>query len=89
MLLESFAVFFADFGVDAAFSGTGSVVRGIFDNGYVEVQGVATRGPLFRCVEAEVPDAVGETLQIDGRTYTIRNAEPDGTGLALLQLEAP
>jgi len=36
-----------------------------------------------------VPDAVGETLQIDGRTYTIRNAEPDGTGLALLQLEAP
>ena len=94
------SIFFGadDFGTAAVYTPTGGsavTVTGIFDNAHEEVDaggGVpfSVRTPRFHTRTADVADAEeGDTLEIDGVIYTIRVVMPDGTGLTMLQLEAP
>jgi hypothetical protein len=62
----------------------------IFDRGYLEQLGlVGGRGPVALVKSADVStEPGGETLVVDGTTYTIRGFEPlDDGATALLRLE--
>jgi hypothetical protein len=94
------AVFFEanDFGVSAIYTPAGGdpvTIEGIFDDRHEEVDaggGVpfSITSPQFHTRTADVPGALeGDTLEIGGIVYTIRVVMPDGTGLTMLQLEAP
>jgi hypothetical protein len=94
------AVFFEvdDFGTTAIYTPDGGesvTIQGIFDNNHEEVDaggGVpfSIRGPQYHARTADVPQAdEGDTLEIGGIVYTVRVVMPDGTGLTMLQLEAP
>ena len=84
--VESFAGYFADFGVDATLNG--ATVRGIFDDAYGDAFGglVAGSGPMFR-VPTTIAVTRGDSLACAATTYTVVNIEPDGTGLSTLRLE--
>lgn len=85
-----------DFGVVAHyFSGTKRYsLNGIFDKEYQGVQTAdvefASSLPVFYFPSSQLPCrwAYGDTLVIDDDTYTVRNVEPDGTGVTRLRLEA-
>ena len=81
---ESFAPFFADFGVDATLNG--AAVRGIFDNPYDGTFGgmVSASGPVFQCA---VSADVGHSLVIGASTFTVASVEPDGSGMFVLRLK--
>lgn len=94
------AVFFEadDFGTTAIYTpdgGQSATIEGIFDNNHEEVDaggGVpfSIRGPQFHTRTSNVPSAdEGDTLEIGGIVYIVRVVMPDGTGLTMLQLEAP
>jgi hypothetical protein len=91
MFTEDLSVFVStdDFAVAAKFAG--AQIEGIFQAPYAEALGVAGVSPTFRCVETDVPSAVGKTIEIflaaGARTYSIVNALPDGTGMTVLVLE--
>lgn len=92
------AIFFDvdDFGVAATFTpdgGASSTVNGIFDKDFVAVDAggsvaVALEEPRFVCRTSDVSTASdGDALVVDGKTYTIRVVEADGTGVTTLVLE--
>lgn len=70
------------------------VVLGIFDDPYLNAQlgeyELDTARPRFTCKEADVIGVQrGDLVDIDGRTYDVlTGAQPDGTGMALLDLAA-
>jgi hypothetical protein len=65
-----------------------AVVRGIFDNGYSEVLGVAGSEPSFTARTSDVSGlSYGSVINIGGNNHTVRVVEPDGTGLTRLVLE--
>lgn len=87
-----------DFGITATYTpsgGSSSQISGIFDDGHEEVDaggGVpfSVTAPQFHTKTSDVSGAAeGDTLAIDGVVYTIRVVMPDGTGMTMLQLEAP
>jgi len=83
--VESFAPFFADFGVDATLNSV--PVRGIFDAAYGEAFGmISGTDPVFRLMSSVVVSN-GATLVIGAETYIVIGIEPDGTGLSLLRLQ--
>ena len=93
MFVEDFAQFFreAEFSVPVTLPG-GSVVQGIFDNGYAQgavgAAGMATSQPMLTLPSASVPaNPVGLVVVVGGVSYTIAQREPDGTGLDVLMLE--
>ena len=68
---------------------TNSIV-GIFENSFVEVNGVQSVKPTFLVSESDVPSIVrGNTITIDNVAYTFIMDQPDGTGMTMLILEAP
>ena len=87
--VEDFTVFFADFGVQATH--TGGAVTVIFDRAHIEAMGgeVSGTGPIALAVTADVasftPNAT--SITIGGIAYTVRDIQPDGTGMSLLVLE--
>lgn len=89
---EDLSLFFADFGVDATLSG--QPVRGIFDRQYALQSlgdaGISGAEPAFTLTSASVPAAIfGATLVIPGQgSFTVREAQPDGTGLTVLMLQS-
>lgn len=68
------------------------MVRGIFDDPYLNAQlgeyELDTSRPRFTCKEADVIGVLrGDTVEIDGRTFDVlTSAQPDGTGMAQLEL---
>lgn len=87
---ENLAPFFAtgDFAVPATLQGV--AVNGIFDAEYREPLGGLVEGhaPIFQCAAAQIPSVTtGQTLIVNGSSYTVRGVEPDGTGVTLLRLE--
>lgn len=71
----------------------GVAVQGIFDDGYVASDvgelGMGTTRPTLLLPSSQVPAAVrGMQLQTDGKRFTVEDAQPDGTGMTLLILEA-
>ena len=86
MITENFADFFVDFGATATKSGV--PVAGIFDVAYADAfDMIAGSGPVFRCATS-AGVVRGDTLVINGTSYTVTVAEADGTGLTLCRLEA-
>ena len=84
--VESFAGYFADYGVDATLNGT--PVRGIFDDAYGDAFGgmVAGSGPMFR-LPSSIAVSRGNSLVLGAKSYTVVGIEPDGTGLTVLRLD--
>lgn len=85
---EDFTAFFDtdDFAVDAQFAGT--TIGGIFDESFIEVQGVEGLHPVFTCVLADVTGVShGDALTIGGVTYHVHGVQRDGTGMVALILE--
>lgn len=89
--VEDFTVFFEDFGVIAT-PNVGAAITVIFDRAHIEAMGGDVSGtrPLALAVSADVSNFVANstTLTISAVAYTVRDTEPDGTGLSLLVLEA-
>lgn len=90
------AIFVAldDFGVTAIFTGLSGqpMVAGIFDDDPAlagQGVGVQSSDPLFICRSSDLPALAvdGTLLTIDGVEYRLRNPQPDGTGMTVLQLE--
>jgi Phage Head-Tail Attachment len=72
--------------------GSASTVAGIFNDQYFEDVGgpVGVEGsqPVFVCAAASVPNvAQGDTIAVNGKTYSIVNVRPDGTGIVDLIIE--
>lgn len=75
-----------DFGIAAVVDG--EAVTGIFDNIYVEIEGVSGTHPVLTCKTSAVSHASqGDTVTIAGISYRIASIEPDGTGVTQLILE--
>ena len=86
-LTEDFAPYFADFGVDATLP-SGAVVRGIFDNGFVDAFGVSDTEKAFTAPATAVSALVyGHTVTISGTAYTVAELQPDGTGVTRVRLK--
>ena len=86
--IEDFDAFFDtdDFAVDAQFSGL--TVNGIFDESFMEVQGVEGLHPVFTCAQADVASiAHGNAITIGGVVYHVQGVQRDGTGMVSLILE--
>ena len=91
MLTETFNPFFTDFGQTATVGGVEALV--IFDAAYeaanVGQMVMASTQPAFTIATAKVPaNAVGSTVVIGSKTFTIAAHEPDGTGISVCWLEA-
>jgi len=65
-----------------------STIAGIFDNQFVEVNGIEGVRPVFTCAEANVATiAHGDALTIKSTSFKVAGIQPDGTGLTSLILE--
>lgn len=84
--VEDTRPYFADFGATATKSGV--AVAGIFDSAYTAAfDMIAGSGPVFRCASS-AGVVRGDTLVINGTSYTVTVTEPDGTGMSRCRLEA-
>lgn len=63
---------------------------GVFENEYLEDldgPGVSSSSPMLTVRSSDVASVVpGSTVIRDSVTYTVREVEPDGTGITLLRL---
>jgi len=65
-----------------------SLVRGIMESQFVEVNGIEGVRPVFTCAAKDVEKMVyKQTIQVKGITYKVAGVQPDGTGLKSLVLE--
>ena len=65
-------------------------MNGIFENLYIEVQGIESRRPTFLCDEEKANSILidhGSLIAINGVNYKVITKEPDGSGFLLLVLE--
>ena len=61
----------------------------IFDAAYADPLGIAGAEPRATCISADVSAAtLGTPITINGAAFTVREKQPDGTGLTVLLLEA-
>lgn len=86
-MTENLDAFLSDFAVAATLPST-AVVMGVFDNGADTALGMAGSDPSFTGRSTYL-DALtyGSTISIGGTSYTVRQVQPDGTGLTRLVLE--
>ena len=87
----------SEFGYEATYSkATGGKCNGIYDNDFVSVD-VGENAPpvtdqkptlMVRLSDFDTEPAQDDTLIVDGTSYTVLEVQPDGTGAALLILEA-
>ena len=85
--VENPAAFFADFDVPCTLGAATFAV--IFDAAYVDPLGIAGTEPRATCISADVSTAtLGTAITIGGKAYTVRDKQPDGTGMTVLLLEA-
>lgn len=69
-------------------SETIDLLEGVFDNDYVELNGMEGKHPIFTCQTGDIPNAKrGARMTINGTGYTVQSVQPDGTGITLLVLE--
>jgi len=88
MFIEDLSEFLDDAELaDNATIGT-SIVAGIFENQFVEVQGVEGMRPVFTCAEANVASIKhGDIISLKAGSYKVAGVQSDGTGLTSLILE--
>lgn len=70
-------------------SGLTYTIKGVFDNAYVEINGVSTRKPIFkiRLADLTATPVEGDTILISSVSYKIMDSQPDGVGTSILILE--
>ena len=88
-MVENISAFLqpSDFAVIATVAGLPVPV--IFDAAYADPFGVAGTEPRATCASADVSTLVqGSPITIGGKAYTVRDKQPDGTGVTVLLLEA-
>ena len=67
-----------------------SEIKGVFDNAFVEVNGIESKRPILKNVkltDLTAEPAEGDTVEIDSTSYTVRWHEPDSFGSTTLILE--
>mgnify|MGYP003393100838 CR=1 FL=1 len=86
--VEPLDVYFCDFAKDATLNG--AAVKVIFDEAYMQQFGmVEDFNPTATLKSSDVPPAPHALLLVIGaRTFKIREAQPDGNGMTVLQLSA-
>lgn len=86
--VEPLGVYFGDIAKDATLNGT--AVKVIFDDGYqLGLSEFEGRNPQVNMKEADIPAGTqhGASLVITGvGSFTVREIQPDGNGMAVLQL---
>ena len=88
MFTEDFSEFFiSDEMADDATIGS-ATVAGIFENQFVEVNGIEGVRPVFTCAAAEIAKVEHiTTIKVKDYTYKVAGIQPDGTGLTSIILE--
>ena len=85
-----------EFGYEVTYTkATGGTCNGIFDNEHITVEvgeegaPVSEQKPtvLIRASDLDSDPAQGDSLTINGNTYSVFDIQPDGTGAILLILE--
>jgi len=80
-----------DFGITATINATHDSVVGIFDKNFQSFDNDLTLSgttPMILCRSIDVSDLInGDTLRINNITYTVRDTEPDGTGMTQVILK--
>ena len=67
----------------------GRTVTGIFEHGYLDIDGISTYTAMYTLAASSAPDVVrGSVLVIGSETFRVRGPQPDGTGIVVLPLEA-
>ena len=68
---------------------TTTEVKGVFNNDFVEVQGIVTRAPSFRMKLSDLTDEPTETdtITINSIIYVVREHQPDSHGATTIILE--
>lgn len=63
-------------------------IKGIFDNKYIEIDNIVTLRPTLRISLGDLvdPPAPGDTVEINGEDYNVRESHEDGFGGSLLIL---
>lgn len=89
-MLEEFDQFFEDFGVTCTLA-TGQTFTGILDRDYQQADlgnaGIESKIANLQCSASNVPNiAEGHILQIGDELFSVKDVEPDGTGMVLLTL---
>jgi len=79
--------FFSDFAEQVTIAGAS--VSAIFDSAYTRVGTLlSTTDPALWCKASDVTSVVrGTAVTVRGVAYTVRDIQPDGTGVTVLQLE--
>lgn len=86
-MTENLDAFLSDFATSATLPST-AVVRGLFDNAYLDALGIEASGPSFLGKASDLSGLThGSAVSIGGSSYTVRGIQPDGTGLTRLVLE--
>jgi hypothetical protein len=81
------------FGSDVTYiyldSGDTSEIKGVFDNAFVEIQGIAAVKPILkiRLADLDADPVEGDTVTIEETVYTVIASEPDGRGSSTLILQ--
>ena len=76
----------ADFAVQATVRGR--TINIIFDEQYIDVEGVESSQPAATCQSADVADVEqDDALTVQGREFRIIGIQPDGTGVTVLRLQ--
>lgn len=79
-----------EFAVTATINGAD--IDGILDDEFTESNGFAGSRPTLLCRTKDIEDnsiEEDQTAVIEGISYTVREIQPDGTGMSLIVLEAP
>jgi hypothetical protein len=66
-----------------------STLKGVFDNAFIEIQGVTTLKPVLKVLLSDLSEEPVENdyLTIDSIVYTVLDSQPDSYGATLLILE--
>lgn len=66
-----------------------SQIKGVFDNAFIEVNGVSTKKPVLRIRldDLDAEPVEGDTISLNSVEYLVRDHEPDSYGSTTLILE--
>lgn len=99
MIKDPLSIFIKDFAEDDLVfeweNGDGDpeslTCKGIFDNGFLDANigetALDTTAPRLTCIESDVANVPREaTVTVRGKTYSVVQVQPDGTGFAIVAL---
>ncbi len=66
-----------------------STIKGVFDNAFVEIQGITSMKPIFkiRLADLDAEPVQGDTVLINSILYVVQDSQSDAHGGSTLILE--